>query len=429
VAGERYNLNLEFLRKRDRDLAEAVVEAAASSAKVTEILHGNFNASNVFGGDLRKTTVPDEKFSLVLGLGDDISLFNTIARKDGSFCFIFEEGIEKLIHVMRKEDLRDLFLSENISFFCGKESFNAFLDSAENAIYRWVLDMVVGGGHSPDRVDAAMFVNDTMSPEEIGSYSIYEDYAKQLIAKLEMHLNCLKAIKEGCGDLAEYLGKESKDIVMDVFSSTKTLSDDWYEFNPETPEEIHEWYCKTDKYLYELCFYHSVSPTYPIVVKVVELFCDRFGGRILDFGGGDGDMSIRLSRKGQNVEYCDVSGKTMDFALWRFKKHGLNIRTMVSTEPDTIILEGNYDVILALDVLEHLVNPLHYCSVFHEHLSDNGLLIGRPSFGNDPLHPMHLKENMKYNETFAETMKNIGFAEINLNTGIDIISVWMKTRN
>jgi 2-polyprenyl-3-methyl-5-hydroxy-6-metoxy-1,4-benzoquinol methylase len=231
-------------------------------------------------------------------------------------------------------------------------------------------------------------------------------------------------LKNHAEDLAEYLGDSAENLIPIIADSSKLIADDWNEHAPQGGEQIHKWYCDTPLYLFELCAYHANSPTYPLVTDAIERICSEKGGRILDFGGGDGDMALKLVRRGLNVEYCDVPGKTMEFAKWRFNKYGFDIKCISSDEPNVVPIDGQYDVILCMDVLEHLVNPMAYCLEMYKHLYDRGIFITRPSFSHDELHPMHLLENIKYALCFNSEMEDIGFEQIP-SDGTHI-GVWVK---
>jgi len=60
---------------------------------------------------------------------------------------------------------------------------------------------------------------------------------------------------------------------------------------------------------------------------------------------------------GKHVHYMDLPGVVFDFAQWRFKKLGLDVR-IIEAKPDTIYLPGRYDIIYTDAVLEHLPHLL-----------------------------------------------------------------------
>ena len=75
---------------------------------------------------------------------------------------------------------------------------------------------------------------------------------------------------------------------------------------------------------------------------------------MLDYGGGIGEHSIIACKEGVRVDYLDVEdSKTWEYAKWRFNKHEVNPDMLKEGTP----IENDYDVIVIMDVLEHLENP------------------------------------------------------------------------
>jgi 2-polyprenyl-3-methyl-5-hydroxy-6-metoxy-1,4-benzoquinol methylase len=68
-------------------------------------------------------------------------------------------------------------------------------------------------------------------------------------------------------------------------------------------------------------------------------------GDCLDYGAGVGDLCIELRRKGYNVTYADVGGKTFEFAKWLFERKNVNIPMINLSKQD---LEDKYDTIICM---------------------------------------------------------------------------------
>ena len=50
--------------------------------------------------------------------------------------------------------------------------------------------------------------------------------------------------------------------------------------------------------------------------------------KVVDYGAGIGQDSIMRAMNGMEAAAVDLPGKTFDFAKFRFKKRGLNIKTI-----------------------------------------------------------------------------------------------------
>lgn len=102
------------------------------------------------------------------------------------------------------------------------------------------------------------------------------------------------------------------------------------------------------------------------------------GKKVLDYGGGSGDLSIMLAEKGFDVCYVDVDGVTSDFADFRFRKLNLPIKYMPFS--GDIISHFRklpiFDDIFSIDVIEHLdeAEQFDLLKCFNHHLCLKGRL-------------------------------------------------------
>ena len=96
--------------------------------------------------------------------------------------------------------------------------------------------------------------------------------------------------------------------------------------------------------------------------------------RILDFGCGSGVLSYLLAKNGHQVTSTDI-----EFSPLNLVKEKINFPNNISFIEDDIIsnkLENNsFDIIFALDVLEHIENLSEYIQLFEELLKPNGVII------------------------------------------------------
>ena len=111
--------------------------------------------------------------------------------------------------------------------------------------------------------------------------------------------------------------------------------------------------------------------------------------RILDFGCGIGIPAFTLAEKGHNVTALDVRGTgTLEFLKWRAAKHGANI-TFIESEGGVPKLKEHYDVIIAMDCLEHFPNWPDVLAVLSKHLREDGLLFSNNAVMDDMTQPEH----------------------------------------
>ena len=168
--------------------------------------------------------------------------------------------------------------------------------------------------------------------------------------------------------LTEYLRKTRKEIIQ--------LSDNWekylrrYLWNSKprnTKEEIEEFYVNMpDEYLCNLQRqYLKDRERYMKDIKAKGL-------RVLDFGCGSGDYGFELLEQGAKVDFYDITEhKGMKYLKWRLKEKGLKAKVTTQLEK----LESEYDLILCLDVLEHVQKPTETFKMLFNKLPDMGKMI------------------------------------------------------
>jgi len=112
------------------------------------------------------------------------------------------------------------------------------------------------------------------------------------------------------------------------------------------------------------------------------------GGRVLDFGGGTGNLALALAAHGFRVDYRELSALQKEFARFRIHRHGLHERVTVLDDWSDLS-PSTYDAVCAFDVFEHLPELAPVVELLASSLSEDGILIDTPSFGTGVWNPMH----------------------------------------
>jgi len=97
------------------------------------------------------------------------------------------------------------------------------------------------------------------------------------------------------------------------------------------------------------------------------------GLNILDIGCGGGLISEPMSRLGAKVTGIDASEKNINIARLHSEKNGLKINYL-NTSPEKFNEFEKYDVILNLEIVEHVDNVNFYIKSCHKLLKKNGLM-------------------------------------------------------
>jgi 2-polyprenyl-3-methyl-5-hydroxy-6-metoxy-1,4-benzoquinol methylase len=206
------------------------------------------------------------------------------------------------------------------------------------------------------------------------------------------------------------LAREQQEYVADVAAFTNTtpgqvrermkqgsvpLKHEWEAWEAEGPmtdARMKAFYKQTANYLYELGEWHLfVADKRASDVALVADLARLERKRVLDFGGGVGLNAIMLARAGLDVTLADLESTSLAFAAFRAKRHGVSL-AIWKTDVDPLPPYEKYDVILALDVLEHLpkaeLDKAVETLIRLKH-ADTQVIMSAP-FGRTAVHPMHL---------------------------------------
>ena len=169
---------------------------------------------------------------------------------------------------------------------------------------------------------------------------------------------------------------------------------------------VERFYDETRTAIYELIWWHTLSDDLSPLAYVLALdyakrqHCESY----LDFGAGVGSGAILFARHGLEVAVADISSPLLEFCRWRLTHRGLPA-THFDLKTSRLPREG-FDVITAMDVFEHLVDPIGTAEQLWEALKPAGLLFGRFGAERDDDHPMHIVED--FEPTFARLRERGG---------------------
>jgi len=95
--------------------------------------------------------------------------------------------------------------------------------------------------------------------------------------------------------------------------------------------------------------------------------------KILDIGCGGGLLSEPMSRLGAEVVGIDASDKNINVAKVHAKKNNLNIKYICSS-PEKLEIKTKFDVILNMEIIEHVDNVEHFLKACSNLLKKNGIM-------------------------------------------------------
>jgi 2-polyprenyl-3-methyl-5-hydroxy-6-metoxy-1,4-benzoquinol methylase len=207
------------------------------------------------------------------------------------------------------------------------------------------------------------------------------------------------------------LEKDQKEYVEDVVAFMKNmtaeqvrermkkgsepLKEEWNAWEAKgkmTPDRIKAFYKQTTNYIFELAEWHLWVPgKRESDLALVADLKKRAPKNVLDFGGGTGIMAILLARAGLDVTLADLEGTTLAFAQSRAQRNNVKLKIWKS-DVEPAPPDKKYDIILALDVMEHLPHD-ELTNVVDKlvKLKHPGTqIIMSAPFGRTAVHPMHM---------------------------------------
>ena len=94
---------------------------------------------------------------------------------------------------------------------------------------------------------------------------------------------------------------------------------------------------------------------------------------ILDIGCGGGLLSEPMTRLGANVTVIDASNKNISIAKLHAKKNNLKINYLCSS-PEKLKIQKKFDVILNMEIIEHVEDINFFMNSCSKLLKKNGLM-------------------------------------------------------
>ena len=142
------------------------------------------------------------------------------------------------------------------------------------------------------------------------------------------------------------------------------LADEWWDANGKF-KPLHRFNPIRIKYIIDKCTAHF---------NLQKNDTKSLSGlKVLDIGCGGGLVSEPLSRLGANVTGIDASYKNIEFAKINAKKNSLEIKYL-NTSPEKNEINEKFDVILNLEVVEHVENLDLFLESASKLLKKNGIM-------------------------------------------------------
>ena len=212
-------------------------------------------------------------------------------------------------------------------------------------------------------------------------------------------------------ELARYSGcRDLGEIERRCASALADVKGEWCgAVNRADDQSVAKFYNESEAMIYELMGWHSLADDdSPLAYVVALLFARRHGCRsYLDFGAGVGSGAILFARHGLEVTLADISSPMLDFSQWRFCQRGLTSRFI--DLKSTSLPANAFDLVAAMDVFEHLVDPARTVTDLWQCLKPGGFLFGRFHSEVDEDRPHHIVQDF---QPTLDRLRELGFEEV-----------------
>ena len=210
-------------------------------------------------------------------------------------------------------------------------------------------------------------------------------------------------------ELGSYLRLKSlSEVERQAKGAMLTTETEWHKrVDPRNRHSVEQFYDETQVGLFELMWWHGLGwDDSPLAYVTALKFAQLHGGRAyMDFGSGVCSGGILFARHGFDVSLADISTPLLDFGRWRFAQRGLSARfiDMKSSK----LAKGSLNFITAMDVFEHLFDPVSAAEQLWASLKPGGFLFGRFDTSEDQ--SQHIVRD--FGPTLRH-MKKLGFVQV-----------------
>jgi SAM-dependent methyltransferase len=235
----------------------------------------------------------------------------------------------------------------------------------------------------------------------------YRDIWKQALL-LDGHAELQESL---LAELGRYVGSSDLAAIRQRCQrAVDTVKGEWpEEAGAGDRQAIEQFYDKSQDMMYELMWWHTLGEDVSPLGYVTALqFARQKGCRNhLDFGAGVGAGGILFARHGLTVTLADISTPLQRFSRWRMELRQLPAQYLdlkVSQFPSNA-----FDIVTAMDVFEHLVDPVRTVEELWEAMKPGGYLFARLYAEVDEQRPQHIVQD--FGPTF-QRLHELGFVEV-----------------
>jgi SAM-dependent methyltransferase len=189
-----------------------------------------------------------------------------------------------------------------------------------------------------------------------------EELYESTLAELGLYL--------GCQDRAEVLRR--------CLAADADLDKEWRATVDSCDRQsVERFYDDSDAQLYELLRWHTLCDDNSPLAYVTALHFARQQecASYLDFGAGPGSGGVLFARHGFDVVLADIAAPVLRFSQWRLGLRKLPARVLDLKEAK--LPARAFDFVTAMDVFEHLFDPVAAIEELWTAMKPGGYIYGR----------------------------------------------------
>jgi SAM-dependent methyltransferase len=173
--------------------------------------------------------------------------------------------------------------------------------------------------------------------------------------------------------------------------------------------QVERYYDNADYYIDELMWWHTLAEDNSPLAHVAALEFALLAGckSYLDFGSGVGSGALLFRNHGFHVALGDISSRMLSFCEYRFRERGRQARFLNLRQSG--LPEATFDFVTAMDVFEHLVDPVGTVESLNRCLKPGGYVYGRFSAEEAEDRPQHIVRDF---QPVLDRFVNLGFKEV-----------------
>jgi dTDP-4-dehydrorhamnose reductase len=280
--------------------------------------------------------------------------------------------------------------------------------------------VALAAGCSPGNVSHVSFPGLAERPRDT-TYKSSPDQETAYVPQMRSEISdcaCEIALFLGCREDSVVIAREH--LERGFIHLHQAVAASFNQYNPQTDEQILDWYRTTEAYIWELTAYHlDEGFNYQGMCDgIITHLQGCQAHKVLCVGDGVGTLTLRLRTAGIDAVYHDlVDSLTANFAQFRFwRQLGRVGDVLLSDGWEPNFPAAQFDAVICTDFLEHVTDVPQWVGAVFETLKPGGRALFQNAFGAGSGRtgsiPMHLARNDRYVTEYTSLMQQVGWKQI-----------------